>query len=149
MRFSCAVTKELLQTLVTNSCFHQLDIQYSSVENAIHLLIFFQSCYQSPAPVEIFVHSHPAPAGICEILTAPTLHCFRPKFAPVTLYLKTTKSHSTCFIASGNLFSGSFQSQRKVLKINCEVKMWNLVKLQPFFLRAVWKKSMSFTEELI
>jgi len=44
------------------------------------------------------------------------------------------------FIAGGNLFSGSFQSQQKA-------KISNLIKLQRFFLRALLTKSMSFTEE--
>ena len=40
---------------------------------------------------------------------------------------------------SGNSFSGSFQSQRN-LETHYKVKEWNLVKLQQFTVRALFKK---------
>jgi len=49
------------------------------------------------------------------------LHCFHPIPAPLTVSLKNTKNHATCFTTGGNLFSGLFQSQQKLLKT--EVKM--------------------------
>jgi len=45
-----------------------------------------------------------------------------------------------CFITSGNLLSGSLQSQPKFHEKHYKVKMWNLVKLQHFFLRALLKE---------
>jgi len=51
------------------------------------------------------------------------------------------------FIASGNLFSDANESYIKYLSLekHDKMKMWSLVKLQRFSLRALLKKSMLFT----
>jgi len=53
---------------------------------------------------------------------------------------KPLKTPAICFIDSGNSFSGSFQSQRN-LETHYKVKEWNLVKLQQFTVRALFKKA--------
>jgi len=49
------------------------------------------------------------------------LACSQPALFPShTCHWKPLKTHAMRFIASGNLFSTSFQSQRKVLKITVQ-----------------------------
>jgi len=83
----------------------------------------------------------------------PHWHCYRLKTTKTSCNVcvwKPLKSHATSFIPCGNLFSGSFQSQQKLIK-NTRIKMWNLfVKLERFVLsfKSPLKKSMSLTDEL-
>jgi len=110
---------------------------------ALHRKLLYHLCWTptrmcvvttySPAGVEIVFtatpnsQTRPASAGISEILPASETHphpprtasqpapqCFRPK--PALCVWNPLKTHAVSFTASDNLFSGSFQRQRKVLK---------------------------------
>jgi len=79
----------------------------------------FQTC---TAPTEILeiLHSwtsNPPPATT-QLAPAPLRTVSAPNPHQPLCVWKTLKIHAACFIASANLFSGSFQSQQKLLKKN-------------------------------
>jgi len=71
--------------------------------------------------LKCFLRSHPALAALAKFKPAlaphtlttnpPVPHCFRPKPAPVAVSENHLKTHAMCFIASGNLLSGSVHSR--------------------------------------
>jgi len=70
-----------------------------------------------PAPADFQLAPHTFP-------TRPNSHCFRPKIAPVTVCLKTTKNScnvidATWLIACGNIFSGSFLVGLHTSRLSC------------------------------
>jgi len=64
-------------------------------------------------------------------VSAPTRTISDPNLHLSLCVWKSLKAHATCFIADRNLFSGSFQSQQKLLKniVNQNVKPFNQARM--------------------
>jgi len=84
----------------------------------------------SSAPAKFKRSPHPQELRILAS-SRPTPHCSRHKL--LLCVRKPPKSHAMCFIASSSLFKW-FISKPTEAPRNTKVKMWNLVKLQRFFL---------------